>query len=135
MSHGTSKKITCVVVTPERTVLEATADFVAFSAYDGEVGIMPGRAPLVARLGSGELRLTTGGSTRRHFVDGGFAQVHKDVVTILTPRARAAEDLDGDVLSRQLGEINAEVPTTDETLDDKAKRLARTRAQIRLAKK
>lgn len=135
MSQGASKKVFCLVVTPERTVLEASADFVAFTAFDGEVGVMPGRAPLVARMGSGELRLTTGGSSRRFFVDGGFAQVHKNVVTILTPRAHSVEDLDGDALARKLSEINAEVPTTDESLDDKAKRIARTRAQLHLLKK
>lgn len=136
MSHSTTdKKVRCIVVTPERTVLDTTADFVAFPAFDGEVGVMPGRAPLVARLGAGELRMTTGGTSQRYSIDGGFAQVVKNVVTILTPRARAVTDLDADVLAQQLAELNAEVPTTDEAFAAKEQRMTRVRSQIRIAGK
>jgi F-type H+-transporting ATPase subunit epsilon len=129
------KKVRCIIVTPERTVLDATADFIAFPAFDGEVGIMPGRAPLVARLGAGELRLTSGNSSQRYSIDGGFAQVIKNVVTILTPRARPVADLDPEQLQQQLSEINAEVPTTDEAFASKEQRLVRVRTQLHLAKK
>ena len=84
----------CVVVTPERTLLDEPADFVALPLYDGELGVLPGRAPLIGRLGYGELRIRHGGQTRRFFVDGGFAQVRDDVVTVLTPRAMKAEEID-----------------------------------------
>lgn len=134
MSHAAAKQVRCVVVTPERTVLEESADFIAFPAYDGEVGVLPGRAPLVARLGPGELRLTAGGHSRRYFVDGGFGQVLDNVVTILTPRARPIDELDGAALASQLASVNAEVPTSDEAFADKAARLARVRAQLHLAK-
>ena len=68
-SHG---KLHCVVVTPEATVLDAEADFVALPLYDGEAGILPGRAPLIGRLGYGELRVREGGQERHYYVDGGF---------------------------------------------------------------
>lgn len=126
-------KVRCVVVTPETTVLDEEADFVAFPAYDGEVGIYPRRAPLVARLGIGELRLRSGTQTKRYFVDGGFAQVHDDVVSILTPRARKASDINTADAERQLAAANAEVPTTEAAFKDKAARLQRARVQIRLA--
>ena len=47
----------CSVVTPERVVLETEARFVALPAHDGEVGILPGRAPLLVALGVGRLRV------------------------------------------------------------------------------
>src|SRR6266849_8627378 len=84
----------CVVVTPERAVLDEPADFVALPMYDGELGVLRGRAPLIGRLGYGELRLRHGATTRRFFVDGGFAQVRSNVVTVLTPRAIRGEDID-----------------------------------------
>ena len=62
--------------------------------YDGELGVLPGRAPLIGRLGYGELRIRRGQETRRFFVDGGFAQVRDNVVTVLTPRAIRAEEID-----------------------------------------
>lgn len=134
MAEIASTKIRCVVVTPERTVLDETADFVAIPAYDGELGVMLNRAPLVARLAPGELRLTSHGISKRLFVDGGFGQVDSNVVTILTPRARGAESLDPAQLQRELESINAEVPTTPEAVADKQARLARTRAQLAISK-
>src|SRR5947199_9282659 len=84
----------CVVVTPERALLDEAVDFVALPMYDGELGVLPGRAALIGRLGPGELRIRHGDQTRRFFVDGGFAQVRGDVVTVLTPRAMKAEEID-----------------------------------------
>ena len=49
-----SKKVRCVIVTPERAVLDQPADFVALPLYDGELGVLPGRAPLIGRLGIGD---------------------------------------------------------------------------------
>jgi F-type H+-transporting ATPase subunit epsilon len=128
-------KIRCVVVTPETTVIDETADFVAVPGYDGEVGVMNNRAPLVARLAPGELRLTTRGVSKRYFIDGGFVQVRDNVVTILTARARAADALALPELSKELETIRAEVPTTDEQIEEKLRRLQRTRAQLSIAGK
>ena len=49
----TTGSVQCVVVTPERAVLDEPADFVSLPMYDGELGILPGRAPLIGRLGYG----------------------------------------------------------------------------------
>src|SRR5205809_5091602 len=94
MEQSTSpKKLQCVLVTPERAVLDEAVDFVALPMYDGELGVLPGRAPLIGRLGYGELRTRHGSVTRRFFVDGGFAQVRANVVTVLTPGAIPAENM------------------------------------------
>ena len=45
------------MVTPERTVRETPADFVALTLFDGEIGIAPGHTPLIGRLGYGEMRI------------------------------------------------------------------------------
>src|SRR5207245_9522105 len=94
MATATStRSLQCVVVTPERAVVDEQADFVALPLYDGEIGILPGRAPLVGRLGYGELRIKRGGQTKRFFVDGGFVQVRANVVTVLrSGGVEAAED-------------------------------------------
>src|SRR5439155_1110249 len=65
MATATSTRfLQCVVVTPERAVVDEEADFVALPLYDGEIGILPGRAPLVGRLGYGELRIKRGTQTK-----------------------------------------------------------------------
>ena len=67
------RTLQCVVVTPERVVIDETVDFVALPMFDGELGVLPGRAPLIGRLGYGELRICRGEHTQRYFIDGGFA--------------------------------------------------------------
>ena len=84
------KSLHCAVVTPERTLFDETVDFVALPMYDGELGVLPGRAPLIGRLGFGELRTVVGRTVHRYYVDGGFAQIRNNVVTVLTPRAMPA---------------------------------------------
>src|SRR5581483_6445472 len=86
-------RLQCVVVTPERTLFDELVDFVALPLFDGELGVLPGRSPLIGRLGYGELRTKADGNTRRYFVDGGFAQVRDDIVTILTNRAIPAAQI------------------------------------------
>jgi F-type H+-transporting ATPase subunit epsilon len=124
----------CVVVTPERAVLDETVDFVALPMFDGEVGILPGRAALIGRLGYGELRTKRGNQVARFFVDGGFAQVRANVVTVLTPRALKAEDIVPEKTAEAL--VAAQVPgKTPEQQDAQLRAQERARAQLRIARK
>ena len=93
------KDIQVRVITPERQVLNEKADSVVIPAHDGELGVLGNRAPLMCELGIGELRYRGCGSGGRVFVDGGFAQVNENVVTVLTPRAIAAEDVSAEIVA------------------------------------
>jgi F-type H+-transporting ATPase subunit epsilon len=128
--HG---RLQCVVVTPERRLFDEVVEFVALPLYDGELGILPGRTPLIGRLGFGELRIRDGDATRRYFVDGGFAQVRDDVVTILTGRAIPAAQVDASAASRELEQARARSGLTDAAQEEKSRALARARAQLRIA--
>jgi F-type H+-transporting ATPase subunit epsilon len=83
--------LTVSVISPERVLFEGEAESVVVPAYDGELGILTGHAPLMTLLGRGVLRLSGGGSTRRFAVEGGFLQVVDDRVRVVTERASAAE--------------------------------------------
>lgn len=132
MDPTSGKTIQCVVVTPERAVLDEAVDFVALPMYDGELGVLPGRAPLIGRLGYGELRTRRGAETRRLFVDGGFAEVRDNVVTVLTPRAVRAEEIDVAAAERALAGAGATTITPEEQeARDKARQ--RARAMLRIA--
>jgi len=74
------------VISPEAVLFEGEADSVVAPAYDGEVGILTGHAPLMALLGNGELRL---GGGRRFKFSGGFMQVLNDQVRVVTEKAQA----------------------------------------------
>jgi F-type H+-transporting ATPase subunit epsilon len=122
----------CVVVTPEHALLDEPADFVALPMYDGELGVLPGRAPLIGRLGFGELRVKRGGQTQRFYVDGGFAQVRANVVTVLTGEALPAAEISQEEAARALE--TALKPATGDAVDVQLKQQARARAQIRVAR-
>ena len=127
------KQLKCVVVTPERAVLDEPAEFVALPMYDGELGVLPGRAPLIGRLGPGELRLQQHGAAKRLFVDGGFAQVRSDVVTVLTNRAVPAEQIDPQAARQELTTAQAKATKSPEEQDARQKAEARARAMLRVA--
>jgi F-type H+-transporting ATPase subunit epsilon len=129
------KHLTCVVVTPERAILDEPAEFVALPMIDGELGVLPGRAPLIGRLGAGELRLRQRGTTRRLFIDGGFAQVRSDTVTILTSRALAADEINPQTAEQDLTTARAAIPKTPEEREARTKAEQRARAMLRVARK
>ena len=126
--------IRCVVVTPERTELDREADFIALPMFDGELVVQKGRAPMIGRLGYGVLRLQTAAGPERYFVDGGFAQVEEDLVSVLTGRAIAVDLLDSDEATQALGEA-LELPSeTPEQSQIKNTAVLRARGQLRASR-
>jgi F-type H+-transporting ATPase subunit epsilon len=122
----------CVVVTPEREVLDQKADFVALPLYDGELGVLPGRQPLIGQLGYGELRLKQAERvTQRLFIDGGFAQVRSNVVTVLTAKALEAKEIDVAAAERVLADNRAVETLSAAENEALTKARERARAQLR----
>ncbi len=123
-----------VIVTPETTLLDQQVDAVRFPLYDGQMGVLPGRAPLVGKLGYGELRLRAGGSERSLFIDGGFVQIKGPVVSILTGRALPVEQIDRTAAEAALEEARLRPASTDEELAEKQRDQQRARALLALAR-
>ena len=117
----------CVVVTPEKAVLDAPAEMVVLPMIDGELGVLPGRAPIIGRLGAGELRLKAGADVKRFFVEAGFVQVRSNVVTVLTAHARPAEAVTPEMATAAAEEAEA-LPSTN-AVERAAKAKARDRAR------
>ena len=130
-----SKLLQCQVVTPEKTAFAKTVDFVALPLFDGELGVLPGRAPLLGRLGYGELRIKVGGATEAYFVDGGFAQVRDDVVTVLTSRAIPADKIEMNGSAARLDEALKVKAVTESEVEEKEKAVARLRAMTHVSRK
>ena len=82
-----AERLTVTVISPERTIYEGEADIVVAPAWDGEVGILRGHAPMVVLLGEGDLRVRRDGVEEEFYVSGGFLQVANDVVNVLSERA------------------------------------------------
>lgn len=124
--------ITCSVVTPEETVVETTTSFVVVPLHDGEAGVAVGHAPLIARLGQGELRFESEGTKQRYYVDGGFVQIAGNVVSVLTDRAVTVGDIDREAVQSQLETALVERANTAEKMDARDKAIAQARAQLRV---
>lgn len=126
--------IRCIVVTPERTEIDREAEFVALPMFDGELGVLTGRAPLIGRLGFGTLRLQTAAGPERYFVDGGFAQVEDNVVSVLTARAIPVDLLNSDEARSALEDAMVMPAGTPEESQLKDTAVRRARGQLRASR-
>jgi F-type H+-transporting ATPase subunit epsilon len=76
------------VISPEASLFEGDASAVVAPAYDGEVGILTGHAPMMTLLGKGELRIDATAGARRFTIEGGFLQVIGNQVRVVAEQAR-----------------------------------------------
>jgi F-type H+-transporting ATPase subunit epsilon len=122
-----------IVVTPETTLVDDTANFVVLTLCDGELGVAPQHTPMIGRLGFGELRIKKGSDERRLYVDGGFVQIVDNVVSVLTNRAVEAKDLDITAAKQRLQAAISQRAFTDEQQVIRDRAIAQARGQIRVA--
>lgn len=125
----------CIVVTPEQTVLDETADFVALTLFDGEIGIAPGHMPMIGRLGCGEMRIRGGGRTDHYYVEGGFVEVLEDVVSVLTRRAIPADEIDEGVAREQLFSAKSRRAVSPENAAVRERAIEESRGQLQVARR
>ena len=121
------------LVTPEREVWAGVADFVTARGVDGDLGVLPGHAPLLAALAVGPVFIDAGGSRTAVAVDGGFLHVaHEDDATrvdILAEHALLSEELgqdDAESRERRAEELRSE-DRLDEAREERAKAAVRRR--------
>ncbi|NIS79207.1 MAG: ATP synthase F1 subunit epsilon, partial [Anaerolineales bacterium] len=75
--------IRCEIVTQDKSLYEGLADIVLVPGSEGEMGILPDHAPLLATLGYGILRVRHQGEEQAFTIAGGVIEVRPDVVTVL----------------------------------------------------
>jgi len=82
------------VVTPERRLLDESVNAVTVPGRGGEIGILPGHAPLISELRTGVLSYNEDGTTFQLHVSGGFVEVNNDRVSVLAEIAERPEEID-----------------------------------------
>jgi F-type H+-transporting ATPase subunit epsilon len=98
-----SELLTVRLVTPDRVLLDATAEAVELPAMSGYLEALYGAAPLLAELGAGEVRLHGGSSgDQKFFVAWGFVEVLPDRVTILAETALHPNEIDVSEAQKEL---------------------------------
>lgn len=85
----------CNVVSAEKKLFDGRVEFLVASGVMGELGILPGHAPLLSELKPGTIKLTKqGGAEELIYVSSGFLEVQSTTVTVLADSAERADNLD-----------------------------------------
>src|SRR5438874_5531770 len=124
------------VVTPERRVLSESVNAVTVPGRGGEMGILPGHAPMISELQTGVLSYNEDGTTFQLHVSGGFVEVNDDRVAVLAEIAERPEEIDAARarLSRDHMEKQLSTWSGTETDFEKARaKLERSMVRLQLA--
>lgn len=89
-----SERLRLEVVTPERRVVQADADEIRLPGDLGQLGVLPGHTPLLTSLGTGPVSYRDGARVTQIAVQGGFAEVLPDGVTVLAGLAETPDEID-----------------------------------------
>jgi F-type H+-transporting ATPase subunit epsilon len=107
------------VVSPEREVFSGQADMVVARGREGEVGILPGHAPMLVELDIAPVRLLEGDrEVRKILVDGGFLHVTPEEeetrVDILAEHAALPDEIDVSAARARAEELKRHVDGRDD---------------------
>lgn len=135
------------LVTPAASLLDDSVESATVPLWDGLMGFLPGRAPILGKLGVGELQLTFGsdaktkaeGGSASYFVDGGVVRMAEGQLTILAERAAPVRELVASDAEAQLTKAtNEKISLDDPNRDAKNQRREReikaAKEKIRLAR-
>jgi len=132
------KTFRCQLVTPNAKLLDDEVTYANVPAHDGLFGVLPGRAPLLAQLGLGELtvRFPDGagkGGERSYVIDGGFVKMAGDTLMVLAELAYPAEELTESDAKAELASIESKsVPADAPDAGSARDRLTRDRQRASL---
>src|SRR5947209_3532052 len=118
----------CVIVTPEQQVLDEPVSQAIVPAEDGLIGILTDRAPLLAKIGLGPLRIDSADGRQRTFlIEGGVAQMKDNRLTIVTNVAWAPDQLDAAAARAEYDEAAAKQATSPRELEERDRLMRRAR--------
>ena len=89
-----SGTLTLRVITPDKIALDSAVGSVTIPGMDGQIGILPRHAPMVAALDGGSLSYEEGGARRTIFVSGGFCEVRGATVRVVTEAGEKPVEID-----------------------------------------
>jgi len=121
------------VATPERQLVREEVTEVQIPGLDGYLGILPGHAPLLSRLGIGYLSYLASGHRKYLSIHGGFVEVLQDHVRVLADLAERAEEIDVERAKRAAQRAESELINPNLGVDPAVALAAMQRAEARLA--
>jgi F-type H+-transporting ATPase subunit epsilon len=126
------------LVSPEKLLFSRPVDMVVIPAAEGELGVLPGHAPMIVLLRGGVIRLYDGAQvTERLFVAGGFAEITTESCTILANEAIPVAAVSRAAAQKRLSDAEAAWATVDKmdmpAIDGVLDRLQSARAMLEAA--
>jgi len=124
------------VVTPERRLLSEQVNSVTVPGRGGELGILPGHAPLISDLQTGVLSYNEAGTTFQLHVSGGFVEVNDNKVSVLAEIAERPEEIDATrarVAREQSEKQLSSASGSEEDFEEARTKLERSMVRLQLA--
>ena len=101
-------------VSPDRLLLSQQVDMAVIPAAEGEMGVLPGHAPMIVLLRGGTITLHEGGrATSRLYVSGGFAEITAERCTVLADEAIPVAEVSRKTAEARLTEADAAYAVAD----------------------
>jgi len=102
------------IVSPEKLLLSREVDMVVIPASEGDMGVLPGHAPMIVMLRGGTVALYEGDTiTDRLFIGGGFAEVTTERCTVLAGEVAPVTELNRTEAEKRLAEAEADLASLD----------------------
>ena len=128
----------CDIVSAEKSIFSGLVEMVVAAGSLGDLGIAPGHAPLLTALIPGPVKLVLqGGEEEIFYVSGGFLEVQRGVVTLLSDTALRANDLDEAAAKQAMEDAEKAIANQGSEFDYSiaAAQLAEAAAQLRALRK
>ena len=110
-----NNKINFDFVSPEASIVSSEVDMVLIPGVDGDAGILPDHSPFMTTLRQGIVEVTfEQGNVKKYLVEGGFADITQDKMTILAETSLNLSDSDSKVLKSEIDIINEKLPSAEE---------------------
>lgn len=125
------------IVTPEKLIYDEEVSQVNVSTEQGQLGILPNHANLMAKLEPGELMIKKSGKVDSLVIGDGFLQVTNNILTIMTDLATYAADIDERALeeAKKRAEQALEQTLSDEEYAETLANLQKSLAQLRIKRR
>ena len=98
-----NNKINFDFVSPEASIVSSEVEMVLIPGIDGDAGILPNHSPFMTTLRQGIVEVTfQEGNVKRYLVEGGFADITQDKMTILAENSINLSDSDSNTLKNEI---------------------------------
>lgn len=100
-------KLNFSLVSPERELFSGEVDQVDIPGTEGDLGVLPDHSPLMTAIRTAALRVVHGGEVIEYFVQGGFADITPDGLTVLAENAMLMSEVTADMLEGEITSARA----------------------------